>query len=424
MDAIDVVKIDLATTSPTSTPVQNHAVPQIGLYPRSASPSREGARVPVPTLPASRPLNPPSTPQGVLRLSFLEFDALSNKRHENSREEKRNKAKAHDQVPQIYPSKSMIVDVPFPCDHLRHPACSSSFEEPLCPRCKLKFAVDQLRVIQRAIENRGGAHYFRATVESKYVKPLLHGGDKKYMNYSFVKRMDLSHRHSKKRLLAIKSWLETKVEEEAAWEQSEFRKYPWLSLSQVEGLYFSEFVKHSARASLHLYSRLEAAGCLTLVEDHHSFAVHNSAADLPIDNEEVQKSRVRKLNSEVRMADAYNPYLPRFDGAKESSPKRKRRDPRPSVSFDPEVKVCVSRDIDVLRKDAATLPIATDEPLRSILRAAADQDVANTARAHSSLRVTTKRLSETIALKSEDSKETARPQWLSSRNCSAYRPGA
>jgi hypothetical protein len=124
------------------------------------------------------------------------------------------------------------------------------------------------------------------------------------------------------------------------------------------------------------------------------------------------------------MADGYNSYLPRFDGAKESSPKRKRRDPRPSVSFDPEAKVYVSRDIDVLRKDAATLPIATDESLRSILRAAADQDVANTARAHSSLRVTTKRLSETIALKLEDGKETARPQCLSSRNCSAYRPGA
>jgi hypothetical protein len=324
----------------------------------------------------------------------------------------------------------MIVDVPFPCDHLRHPACSSSFEEPLCPRCKLKFAVDQLRVIQRAIENRGGAHYFRATVESKYVKPLLHSGDKKHLNYSFVKGMDLSHRHSKKRLLAIKSWLETKVEEEAAWEQSEFRKYPWLSLSQVEGLYFSEFLKHSARVFLHLYSRLEAAGCLTLIEDHNSFAVHDSATDLPIDNEEVPESRVRKLKSEVPMADGFDPYHLCFDGAKapgtnkESSPKHKRCDPRPSVSFDPEVKVCVSRDMDVLRKDAATLPIATDEPLRSVFSAVAVQDVANTARAHSSLRVTTKRLSETIALKSEDSKGTARPQCLSSRNCSAYRPGA
>jgi hypothetical protein len=175
---------------------------------------------------------------------------------------------------------------------------------------------------------------------------------------------------------------------------------------------------------------VEAAGCLTLVEDHNSFAVHNSATDLPIDKEEVPESRVRKLKSEVPMADGFDTYHLCFEGAKapdtnkESSPKRKRCDPRPSVSFEPEVKVCVSRDIDVLRKDVSILLIATDEPLRRMLRAAADQNVANTAQAHSSGGVTTKRPSETIALKLEDSKETVRPQWLFSRNCSAYRPGA
>jgi hypothetical protein len=108
---------------------------------------------------------------------------------------------------------------------------------------------------------------------------------------------------------------------------------------------------------------VEAAGCLTLVEDHNSFAVHNSATDLPIDNEEVPKSRVRKLNSEVPMADGFDPYHLCFDGAKvpdtkkESSPKGIRHDPRPSVSFDPEVKVCVSRDIESFARTYPFYPL-------------------------------------------------------------------
>jgi hypothetical protein len=124
--------------------------------------------------------------------------------------------------------------MPGACDHTLHPAYASSYIALLCPRCRLEFALDQLRAIQRAIEDEGGARHWRETDKVKYTESPLNGGDRKHTEDSFVKGMDIGHRHCKKRLANLKENLETRATEEAEWEKHEMLKYPWLSPSQID----------------------------------------------------------------------------------------------------------------------------------------------------------------------------------------------
>jgi hypothetical protein len=104
--------------------------------------------------------------------------------------------------------------------------------------------------------------------------------------------MDIGHRHCKKRLANLKENLETRATEEAEWEKHE-------------------------RSALQHYSRAEAGGCLTLVNDHSIIAAHDHGMNIPIDNEEVSKIHVvKKPNRKVPMTDAYNPHFPWCGGAK------------------------------------------------------------------------------------------------------------
>jgi hypothetical protein len=416
VDVVGTAKLHQLPAPPTSPPDFKNAILRMRSQSLSASPLTESADAPCLTSnsPAARPLNPPPTPRDT-----SPAPATS----------PRTRSRAKKKEPTVVPPDSMFVPMPRACGHTRHPAYAGSYIVPLCPRCCLEFALDQLRVIQHAIEDKGGARHFRETDRVKYTEPPLHGYDSKHPEGSFVIGMDISYRHCKKRLANLMTYLEIKAAEEAGWEQQEMRKYPWLTPSQVDYLHFSRFLEHSARSALQHYSHLEAEGCLTLVDDHNRIAAHDHAMKMPIDNEEVSRTHiVKKSNGKAPMADAYNPHFSRFGGAKtpdvdnESHPKRMRRDPKSKVSFETEVKVCVVNNVDVLRKRASAYPVTTGTLPRSILCTAAIEDFQDNDPKRPSVNFTTKHKSETMDLKSESTERRRQKQFK--RRSSTYKPGS
>jgi hypothetical protein len=135
VDLVGVVKLHESPMPPTSPPDLKIAILRTGPQTRSASPSTESASVPPPFSPAVRPLTPPFTLQGTPQSTPPSTDSP------------RSRLKTKSRQPTVIPLDSLFVPMPGACDHTLHPAYASSYIVPLCPRCRLEFALDQLRVI-------------------------------------------------------------------------------------------------------------------------------------------------------------------------------------------------------------------------------------------------------------------------------------
>jgi hypothetical protein len=423
VDVFEVVKAYEPLTPPTSPPDQDAAVLMAGPHTRHASHFRLGMGLSPSNSPAALPFTPPHTPpalEGTKQKVPPSENASSSNGH--SKIEKVKKDQCDEQIPFVTPPESLYVATQAHCSHLLHPAYSSLFtkSESVCPQCRLDFALDQLRTIQRIVENKGGVDHWRKASKKDKDAPLdgskkkikvwkahLDGGDKRHMEYAFNNPddIDISHRHCKKRLLNLKLELEGYAEQETAWEQLEAHKYRLLSSDPFDDLVSFEVLEHSARYALEKISRLESEGELTLTEDRNAIAVHHNAMNVRkcLDLENIR----HRPNNETSTTSANNTHRPRVGGVNainaniDSPPKRMCRDPRHNVSFDPEVRVCVENDIDVFRKDTFS-PATTGCGLpRSILRTTPARGRSDVARKGSSIGSTTTCSFDIIALRSE-----------------------
>jgi len=272
------------------------------------------------------------------------------------------------------------------CDHPRHPAYPGEWNGLLCPSCGLDYCIIGLQAASTYILKNGSANHWSETLTppTSSGKPQrggfedweasTTGGMKR--NKTNIRRdqlgYDNSHRHCKKRLHTLLPKLEYLAKKESVWEDQA------LSDNGGHDELIDDFLailrQHSATAALIKYKAAAATGSLTRVEEAGAIFGRTRGREWEIANdpnypEDGCKSAAahksnRKTLAQVKFIHKSN--IPQPTGAAapyaqiDASRKRKPRNSDRKVSFNDEVKVCSTNDVDVLRKHgsvAATLQV-------------------------------------------------------------------
>jgi hypothetical protein len=346
------------------------------------------------------------------------------------------------------PPSNRIIVPRMLCNHPIHPAYAKTYEGSDCPRCSLGYIVTCLEGARGLIESHGGAQQWMASGKDLIrLKAIKKGGDANHKMHTFVDQYgnDLSHRHSKKRLVNEMLKLEQLAKQESDWEWDYGSRFPWENRIQVEQR-LAEYHESSAKTALQLYWAAEAEGAFTRIEKQSDLNMRNRGrenqiiveVDYPADEEPKQntmrtKSKAMELPKtaqqivyikQSRLPVIVEPYACTTDII--SPLKRKRRNVHAKVSFDPEVKVCLDNDIDVLRKQVHTNTSTNSAEgvtygrSRSILRTVTPHD--GTSNAGSDYYENTNLSYTSVALNTEDEIKRYKGTWR--RRESMYRPGS
>jgi hypothetical protein len=305
-----------------------------------------------------------------------------------------------------------------------------------------------LHAIQDIIADAGGVQHWleEAKDPSKSYESQLHefqrwkaatkGVDGKNRKYVVRDELgcDASNRHCKKMLASLLPKIEEIAEREVAWEQSFRLANPSLSHEDLEEV-IEGYQAYSGQATLELYRTEEEAGMLTRAEDEARVFMENRgreheiaiAHDYPADQDDAITTHMFNQKTPAQVAYIQDLQPPQI--AKDSTPsadvlsptKRDRRQINATVSFSPEVKVCIAHDVDVLRDqarfDTDTSVIgsksASSMPGRSILRTVqlVDQLVVEP-----SYDISLKRPYQIYALKNIDAATRRRARWHHFKN--------
>jgi hypothetical protein len=253
------------------------------------------------------------------------------------------------------------------CDHLIHPAYSNTYKNSDCPRCSFAYAVSCLEGARGLVQFYDDTQEWLVGNRNITVKAIKRGAKPSHHRRTFWDQFDndLSYRHSKKRLANEVLRLEQLVEQESKWEQG--AKFPWEDQNQVEQR-LMQYHYSSAKATLESYWAAEAEGQFTRIEDLVAMNMLNHGRDnqiaAEVDYPDDETTSMDK-NTAAALKQQQTAYIKRsnlpivvesYNNAADiiSPPKRHRRNIGAKVSFNPEVKVCLDNDIDVLRKQAHT----------------------------------------------------------------------
>jgi hypothetical protein len=276
------------------------------------------------------------------------------------------------------------------CDHLIHPAYSNTYKSSDCPRCSFAYAVSCLEGARGLVQFYDDTQEWLVGNRNITLKAIKRGAKPSHHRRTFWDQFDndLSYRHSKKRLANEVLRLEQLAEQESKWEQHS--KFPWENQDQVEQRHV-QYHDSSAKATLELYWTAEAEGQFTRIEDRVAMNMLNHGRDnqiaAEVDYPDDETTSMDK-NTAAALKQQQTAYIKRsnlpivvepYNSAADviSPPKRHRRNIGAKVSFDPEVKVCLNNDIDVLRKQVhantstKSAEGVTYGPPRSILRTVA-----------------------------------------------------